>query len=933
MQGSSKFALACVLAAAPATAQAGETPLTGPAPDWVIPAPELPLAGGSQPASPTTLFDEQVLIDGNRSTGYFDTASTASSPEELTRLGTLQLNWQPAHGDLTLHRIEIQRGTERIDLMKNGSGFTVLRREAGLENQIIDGTLTAVRQIEGLRLGDILRMSFSISESDDLLGGKVQTGLFLIPKPTKINFGRARLVWPANQAVAWKSMLPSISAKPRSIEGNRKELVVDMPVPALAELPADVPMRFRPLPLVSATTFTGWEEVAAVMAPPYRTEGTIADGSDLAKTVDAIAAAHADPVERMAEVLRTVQSDVRYQLIALGTGNYKPQAPAHTWEIRYGDCKAKTLLLMAMLHRMGITAEPVLANSKQGDLVPELLPAAQAFDHVFVRAEVAGESFWLDGTGLGSRLADIRDVPRLGHVLPLRSKGAALLKLPSRANARPSTTIDLDYDATAGPHLPVPFVLKLRYAGAWAEQLRINESSSEERLFELAENTAKTWTGSTTITKPTASYDPVEASWTLQVEGVGYPEWEYSEGRLELGVKPTIRVAFEPDRSRSAWQNLPAMIDKPWTAHAKFTLRLPEEAKAATLEGEEPIRLDLPAVSYERTVTREGATIVEQVVSRESGVEVPPADISATRRAISDAAAKVLRIRLPADYPRRWDDVAARRGASAIARLRALFDKRIAEKPEEAVRLADRGWLATRMLDWSAAEADYGKALALDPSSNRFLQRAAIRVARNDYAGALKDAQAAYDLDSGGKNARSQLAQVLSELGKTDQALDLLDKLPDIASEEGESALLERAEIVLKSGRPDEAIALLDSALAKRQSSPTLLNGRCWFKSLANTDLPGALSDCTRAIELSGQPAASFDSRAMVHYRAGRMDEALRDLNAALAIIPEQAASLFMRGIISERTGNLAGGRTDIAAARRLNPSIDRFFGHFGIKP
>ncbi|WP_438895209.1 hypothetical protein, partial [Bacillus cereus group sp. BC312] len=75
-----------------------------------------------------------------------------------------------------------------------------------------------------------------------------------------------------------------------------------------------------------------------------------------------------------------------------------PQSPQKTWDARYGDCKAKTLLLLAMLHAMGIEAEPVLAGVRLGELVPERIPSAAAFDHVLVRATIGSESLWLDGT-------------------------------------------------------------------------------------------------------------------------------------------------------------------------------------------------------------------------------------------------------------------------------------------------------------------------------------------------------------------------------------------------------------------------------------------------------------------------------------------------------------------------------------------------------
>ena len=810
----------------------------------------------------------------------------------------------------------------------------MLRREAGLERMIIDGTLTATRQIQGLRIGDTLRLSFSVSGRDSVLGGKAQTAMLLFAKPVRIGFGRARLVWPASQKVAWKAMMPGVTATARAIPGNRKELVVAMPLPALPEIPADAPGRFKPVPMISATNFSSWAEIAATMAPLYQPRGTIAEGSDLAKAVDAIGAEEADPVKRMAGALRLVQDSVRYQLIALGTGNYAPQPPMQTWAMRYGDCKAKSLLLLAALDRLGIKAEAVLANIDNGDLVPGMLPAPLAFDHVIVRAEVGGESFWLDGTAVGARLDDIRDVPRFGHVLPLRAKDAQLIALPVRANARPALDLDLAYDGSAGVHLPMPFALKVSYTGAWAEQQRANAGgNAEDALVKLAETAAKQWTGSTIIAAPSATHDAQRGVWTLAVEGVAFPDWQFRDGRFELGMVPTIRIDFKPDRSRSAWQQLPALIDKPWTAQSRMILQLPREAAEATLDGSEPLRLQLPAVEFVRIARREGTAIIEEVRSRETGVEVPASEVSTARKAIGDVNARTLRIVLPASYPQRWDDVARLRDAPAVAKMRAILDQRIADKPDDADRAAERAWLSERMFDWAGAEAGYSKAIAIDPSAARYLRRAQLRTTRGDDAGALRDAQAAYDLDPGNKDMRDQLAGALSKAGKTDRALDLVEQNPDVASEDGEAAVLARVEILVQAGRTQEAVDLLDGALRKRASSAALLNGRCWFKALTNTDLAGALADCSRAIEISGEPSTFFDSRALVHFRAGRNKEAIQDLDSALAIEPELAPSRFMRGLIESREGRREAGAADLAAARRLVPSIDAFFARYGIRP
>lgn len=923
---------ACALLSSPA--YAGDQPLTGPIPAWVNPAPDLAYKDVPRSSNTMPRFDEQVLVEGDTVTAYFDVVTYISSAEVLNKVGTISIPWQPAHGSLTVHRIDILRETQTVDALKGGADFTILRREAGLEKLVVDGRLTAVKHLEDLRVGDVLHTTFSLSQRDSVLKGNVQDALLMLPAPLRIGYGRVRLVWPESRKLNWKPLMPGVTANVTQIKGNFNELSIALPVGKIPEMPKNIPVRLQPLPVIPFSSFADWREVATVMSPLYRTAGAIPAGSDLAKAADAIAARSNDPVQRMADALRLVQDDVRYVLIAMGTGNYVPQTPAETWTKRYGDCKAKTLLLIALLERLGISAEPVLANIKRGDAVVEMPPSAMAFDHVFVRAQIGKESFWLDGTMRGSRLADIRDVPRFGYVLPVFSKDGQLVKLPQRPNARPGPDVEMVFDMSAGPHLPAPYTLKISYAGPTAEEVKIDQGPDyDDRLEKFAAASAKTWTDSEEIGKPRAEYDATSAVWTLSFDGVGYPDWQYREGRYDLALGPLIKVAFDADRGKAAWQAIPALIDKPWTAHSKVTFRLPDGGKGITIEGDQPNTLAYPAANWSRKITRSGGDLIDEISSLETDSEIPAQAISAFGKAVSDAMARQPRVELPAGYPDRWQDVARMQSSAAITKVRAIFDQRIQDKPDDAGRLADRAWLAMRLLEWDAADAYYGKALALDETAARYVDRGKLRAQAGNHAEALKDAQAAFDLESGNDDARNLLASELAETGKVDEAIELLGALPDPATDDGLSAFVKRLAVLEVGNRHKEALAALDAALVKMPSSATLRNMRCWYKGLRNSDLDAALADCNKAIELESDPASFLDSRAMVHYRAGRFKDARQDLEAALAVVPDQGISRFMRGIVLNKLGLPAEGASDIAAARKVYPDVDNFFRHFGIQP
>lgn len=919
-------AVLSLLATVPAWA--ADKVLIAPAPGWVLPAPPITKADSA------VRFDEQVQVDGTTTTVYIDTMRQASSPEALLQMGTLNLSWQPAHGDLTLHRLEIIRGDQIIDVLGKGEGITVLQREAGLERLMVDGQLTAVKHIEGLRVGDALRMVFSLSERDDVLAGQVQDALVLLPAPLKVGFGRARLVWRTAQPLVWKALLPGLTLTPKPVDATWSELVVPLPVPKLPEVPKNSPSRFTPQPLLQFSSFPDWASVAKVMAPLYAVKGTISPGSDLAARVDAIAARSPDPVRRLADALRLVQDEVRYELIALGNGNYMPQAPADTWAKRYGDCKAKTRLLLAVLDRLGIAAEPVMANSKRGDAVPDMVPAALAFDHVFVRARISTEDFWLDGTMLGSRLADIRDVPPYGFVLPMAGDAPTLLDLPRRAHARADIAADLSYDMTAGPHLPTPYHLTLRYSGGYAASYKLDPGPSyDEKLTTFADKAASSWVGDTFVGKPRASYDAEAAVWTLDFDGIAYPDWKYQDAHYALALPPGLRVNYNAPRDRAAWRAIPALIPSPWNARLHIVWQLPDSGSGVILSGADPASLDVPAAKWQRRIALAGANLVEDIESRETGAEIAADKASATAKIISDVMDKTARLSLNPAYPKLWDDVSRRKAGPALAKVRAIFDARIADKPDDAARLADRAGFEKQIFNWAGAEADYTRAIALDATADRYLNRASLRRKVGNRAGSLADTQAAYDLEQGNKDARSDLSYELIEAGKIDEALELLPADNDITTDDGMFNFLERIDRLEQANRHDDALALLDEALDKRASSAKLRNARCWYLGLRNAALDVALSDCNKAIELDSDPAMYLDSRALVNFRAGRLKEAAADYDAALAASPEQTASLFMASIVADRMGDKARAATLGKAARTLFPDVGRFYARFGIKP
>jgi tetratricopeptide (TPR) repeat protein len=922
------------LLAAGSVAHAGDKPLYAPMPDWVKPAPPIDPATVKDDSPVYLILDNQQRLKDGQVTDYVETAARVGSTQILDSLGTVKLQWSPDKGDLTIHRAEIIRGTEHIDLLAAGERFSVLRREEQLEQRMLSGTLTATMAVEGLRVGDVLHMSYSTTEKDATLKGNVQAFALLPTEPLRIQFARSRLIWPQDVDIRWKANTGT--AQPVvTTAGGYRELSITLPLAKPAEMPADAPARFRRPPMLEATSFDSWNTISKVMAPLYATDGLVAAGSPLAGEIAKIKAAETDPLKRTALALQLVQGKIRYLFKGMEGGNYVPQTPTQTWNLRYGDCKAKTLLLLAILHELGIEAEPVLASSQLGDLLQDRLPTPGAFDHVFVRATVAGEALWLDGTDGGARLEDIHDAPPFRFVLPVRMAGAGLIPVPLRADARPELRAEIELDETAGVNFPAPFKIAVTVRGQLAELFRAGSlQASKDQLTEMAGKLIAPYLDEPTIMTRNISFDDAMGTATLNAAGVAYPDWDKENERYRDSLDRAVsKLNFQPDRTRPAWREIPVATDNPHHFVIRTKIRLPDGGTGFTLEGNQALSATLAGNRLERTTTMANGWVTTEDNMMSTGAEIAVADIGAERQRLDQAKQHLLRVVAPANYAAPYQIVAEGKKAKRFDPILAQYKQGIADEPGKAEPYRNRAWFLERIYERGQAIEDLTRAIAIDPSVDFYLWRARLYEATGDKAKALADVTAARKVDPASGAAINQLASLLADDGKKDQALTLLDQRIDEGGKDKPNFMAAKAEILGDAGDKDGAIATIDAAIASTPGSPVLLNARCWVKGTLNVMLDTALKDCTKAIELSDAPESILDSRAMVYFRMNRFEDALSDLNAALDLEPGLPASMYMRGVVRKRMGDAKASEGDLAAARMMTPEIDRTYAKYGIVP
>jgi transglutaminase-like putative cysteine protease len=90
---------------------------------------------------------------------------------------------------------------------------------------------------------------------------------------------------------------------------------------------------------------------------------------------------------------RWVAQDFRYVSLSLGIGGYRPRTPTEVYQAKYGDCKDKATLFVALARQMGVTAYPVLLSAEGG--VDRDKPSISAFDHMIAAVQQPGKPGYL----------------------------------------------------------------------------------------------------------------------------------------------------------------------------------------------------------------------------------------------------------------------------------------------------------------------------------------------------------------------------------------------------------------------------------------------------------------------------------------------------------------------------------------------------------
>lgn len=880
------------------------------------------------------LYDVQIHMEDGVVSTYRDTAVRMSSPAILTEQGTISAEWMPDKGDLIIHRAELLRDGKVIDLIAEGAQFEVLRREQNLENRMVDGSRTATLVAPGVRVGDIMRVAYTVTSKDQALGAEMESTINLPAKPSPIDNGTVTVSWPRSENIRWASFHGPDDI--RAVEdGDIAKVSIALPLPKQAEMPDFSPARYTFPPIVQATTFADWPKVSQAMDAVFAPKIGFDKDGPLARQVAEIARQTSDPLARMALATQLVQDKISYLSNGMNGGNYIPQSPDETWQLRYGDCKAKSVLLVSILRELGIAAEPFVVRSSAGDVLPELLSMPGAFDHIIAHAVVNDVDYWLDGTSIGTRRENIDVVPPFFYGLPLRSDGAELVSLASRLPDSPNIKMAVTYDSSAGVYVPALFDVELAVNGSTALNLRsASEHMDEDALRSSVMSMMSPIVGDHQVISTTIDYDDVTGFTHVKSRGIASTPWKRINENVEFTPvsTPISEFSFNVDRTRKAWKEIPFLIGSSDYRDYTVSLILPDQGNGFTLHGAEEIQATIAGVEFASDASLSKNRVSLRQTARFGVSEVAAQVIPGALRAHAALSSSLPRIEANPDALMPWDYVGEKR--KLLAPLEKAYAELIAQSSEpehQAAAYAKRAEFRSSVGELASAEADLDQAIAKGAIVDMYFDRAVLRKKRGDLSGVLADLRQFESLEGNGISLRWQVP-VLGRMGKFDESLAAAREFADYAKTPSEAQALE-GEALVWAGRKEEGFSLLRSAVESTPGNAELLFELCWQAGAWNVVDDSIIDACNKAIEKSNSSADTLNSRATAYYRLQRYADALRDQNAALAANPNLTPARFMRGVVRIKLGDKKAGDQDIANALRLDPDLKAQYAVYGIEP
>ena len=438
-------------------------------------------------------------------------------------------------------------------------------------NSMYFDTRSRLLRFPGLEKGDVMELEYRIAPNSNVnpygnyFGALVtfQSGL-----PQRLH--RYVLVAPAGRKLNVAEQRMPMRAE---VSRFRDETIYRWDLTDLKALITEPrgPTHTEIAPYISVSTFEDWEQLGRWYANIITPQ--LALDAELRTQLERITATSKTEQEKIEAIYEFVLRNTNYVAMEFGIYSYKPYPVTTVYARRFGDCKDKASLMIAMLRAAGIDAELALVRTRKLGDVSDHATTLAVFNHAL--AYIPKYNLWLDGT---AEYAGSRE-------LPLDDQGAMALTVTLNGNAtlrRVPVTLPMQNYTHRMVQASVQSDGKIVFHGS--AYTRGEDAPGLRREYELAERQRDTVRANLAQVYPSVKVQSVHVDGAHDIEHDVNVKFSGSldtfAGQKTLSLVPSwlphkYVTSLASLESRTQQLQLPA----PWTTEEELHFVVPEGSK------------------------------------------------------------------------------------------------------------------------------------------------------------------------------------------------------------------------------------------------------------------------------------------------------------------------------------------------------------------
>ena len=413
-----------------------------------------------------------------------------------------------------------------------------------------------------------------------------------IPKGRKVNIHYVRL----------KDVEPQVSEDRGWITykweiNDVPEIIAEPNMPSWADIS----------PFIMVSSFASWQEFSQWWRK--LSEGQAEPTPQIIQKVEELVRGKDTDEEKARTIYHWVTSKIRYVGLEFGIAGFRPHRAEEIFKNKYGDCKDKATLLIAMYKAAGIPAYYALIGTREMGKLEKEIPMSQ-FNHAIVLARVNGKFVWLDPTAEIVSYGNIPGSDQEKEALVFFEDEARFLKVPLQAPEENKMEIRMVIDIN--PDGSIDVEMELTSLGASDMEMRSFRYIKPEQRKQVIQN----WINSIAPGAKLKSYqfsdlEDLDTSVKLKV---AYSATDYLKRAGNLWMFSIPGIEEEAGIVGKEKRNYPILFYTTSMSVYKVEIHLPPELEVEYLP--EPVLLEKPYGSFKSSYRASGKNIFYEGISK-----------------------------------------------------------------------------------------------------------------------------------------------------------------------------------------------------------------------------------------------------------------------------------------------------------------------------